>query len=72
MQQLRRDPRLAAVPVLVCSAATHLLRRLELDLRGLGVEVVTKPFDLDDFFAIVDRCAGGGSGEIRHGAEPCS
>ena len=69
VQGLRGDPRLAAVPVLVCSAATHLLRRLELELRGLGVEVVTKPFDLDDFLAIVDRCAGGRSGETRHGAE---
>ena len=70
VQGLRRDPRLAAVPILVCSAATHLLRRLELELRGLGVVVVTKPFDLDDFLATVDRCAGGGCGEIRHGAEP--
>ena len=58
LRRLRGDPRLAAVPVLVCSAATRLLRRLEPELRSLGAELVPKPFDLDDFLGAVARCVG--------------
>ncbi len=56
VRDLRADPALRAVPVVVCSAAIRLLRRLEPELRGLGAEIVPKPFDLDDFLGTVDRC----------------
>ena len=54
-QELRRHERLAAVPLVVCSAATHVLRRLEAPLRALGAEVVPKPFELDDLLRAVER-----------------
>lgn len=62
VQALRRDPRLAATPLLICSAATHLLRRLEGPLGDLGAEVVPKPFDLDDFLRTVERGLRGQAG----------
>ena len=68
VQRLRRDPRLAAVPVLVCSAATRLLQRLAPDLRDLGAEIVPKPFDLEDFLRAVQRCVARGPGGTGHGA----
>ena len=56
LRRLREDPRLADLPVLVCSAATRLLQRLEPALRNLGAEVVCKPFELEDFLGVVERC----------------
>ena len=57
LRRMRDDPRLATIPVIVCSAATHLLRRLEASLRALGPEILPKPFDLDAFIETVARCA---------------
>ena len=62
-RRLEGDPRLAAVPIVVCSAATHLLRRLEAPLRDLGAEIVPKPFGLDDFLGAVERGLRRGAGE---------
>ena len=69
VQRLREDSRLATVPVLVCSAATRLLQRLEPGLRNLGAAVVPKPFDLDDFLRVVERCVRQGSPGIERGGE---
>lgn len=70
LRGLRADPELRAVPVLVCSAATHLLRRLEPELRDLGAEVVPKPFDLGDFLAALDRCVRRGGDGPTEGEAP--
>src|SRR5687768_4860070 len=52
---LRRDPRTAAIPVVLCSAAHDHVRRLGTDLLGDGVGLVLKPFDLDELLAEVAR-----------------
>ena len=44
-------PRLRSIPVIVCSAATPLLLRLDDHFAEMGVVPVSKPFDLDDFLA---------------------
>jgi CheY-like chemotaxis protein len=54
-QRVRHDPRLSAVPILVCSAASRLLQRLEPELRALGAVFVPKPFELDDLYAAVEQ-----------------
>lgn len=54
-QDLRRHERLAAVPLVVCSAASQILQRLEEPLRALGAEIVPKPFELDDLLRAVER-----------------
>ena len=65
LQGMRRDLRLAAVPILVCSAATHLLQRLEPELRALGAGVVRKPFELEEFLGAVDELMRPAPGEAR-------
>ena len=51
--EIRR--RIPGVPVVVCTA--H--RRAASDLEVIGADaVITKPFDVDDFLALVDRLTG--------------
>ena len=48
--------RIPGVPVVVCTA--H--RRAASDLEVIGADaVITKPFDVDEFLALVDRLTGG-------------
>lgn len=56
LEALRRDPRLATVPVLVCSAATQVLEQRQAALAALHAEVIRKPFELDDLLRAVARC----------------
>ena len=59
-----RHPATGAVPVLVCSAAHHVMERMADDLARWSCAVVAKPFDLDDLVAAVGRClAEAGRGE---------
>lgn len=52
--QLRR--RIPGVPIVLCTA--H--RRAALDREAIGADaVITKPFDVDEFLALVDRLTGG-------------
>jgi hypothetical protein len=44
--------------VVVCSAASELLRRLAPGLAELGAAVLPKPFELDAFSAAVARAVG--------------
>lgn len=54
LQKLKLDRATATIPVVVCSAAMHLLRELEGHLRDKSVGVVPKPFDIDDLLRAVD------------------
>lgn len=58
VEAMRVDPRLCAVPVVVCSAATDLLRRLRPRFADLGVAALAKPFELDDFSAVIADAVG--------------
>lgn len=52
--EIRR--RIPGVPVVVCTA--H--HRAASDREAIGADaVITKPFDVDDFLALVDRLTGG-------------
>ena len=53
LQALKLDPRLASIPVLVCSAAVQELRELEPRLAGMGVGILIKPFAIDTLLARV-------------------
>ena len=55
LQELRRDPETADLPVVVCTGAVHRVRENEALLEQLGVPVVLKPFDIDRLVDIVDR-----------------
>ncbi|MFN8589917.1 MAG: response regulator [Thermomicrobiales bacterium] len=52
---VRRDPDLVRVPVVLCTGATPVLRTPVIvdQLGTLGVPVLAKPFDIDDFLAVL-------------------
>ena len=63
VEAMRADARLQAVPVVVCSAATDLLRRLDERFAGMGIAALGKPFELEEFLATVARLAGGSAAD---------
>ena len=54
LQQLRRDPETAELPIVVCTGAVHRVRENEALLRDLGIGVVFKPFDIDRLLEVVN------------------
>jgi CheY-like chemotaxis protein len=68
IRRLGTDPATAAVPILLCTAATGDVRCLADQLTTRGVEVVLKPFDLDDLLAAVRRALARAPGPPRWGA----
>lgn len=48
-------PRTRGIPLILCTAALHELRREPHRLRRPRTEVLRKPFDLDQLFLCVDR-----------------
>lgn len=62
-RDLRRDDRLADVPVLVCTAA-HPMRQAEI---GAWAPVVSKPFDLAEIEAFLSAAAARRGANSSHG-----
>ena len=55
----RSDERLAALPIIVCSADVTGLREREADLERIGnVRVLAKPFAIDELTELVERLIG--------------
>ena len=54
LQKLKLDRETEAIPIVVCTAAVGLVRELEGHLRTKGINVVLKPFDIDDLLRQVD------------------
>jgi CheY-like chemotaxis protein len=52
---IRDDPELALIPVIVCTGAKYLLDALPEDGSGMNVEIVGKPFDLEEVLAAVEQ-----------------
>lgn len=53
VQKLRLDRRLASLPVIVCTAASKMVKELEGHLMAKRVCVVLKPFDIDDLLGAI-------------------
>ncbi len=59
-QQVRADPALTSVPILLCSADIIALRQLAADLATLrDVETLEKPFTVDELIGAVDALLAG-------------
>ena len=56
LRALREDPQVGHVPVILCTAddRVHTDPTWAQHVRGLGLRVITKPFDLADFLALLD------------------
>ncbi len=52
---LKDDHRTKHIPILICSAAIGELERLPLSLLQQGVDVLEKPFELDDLLFKMNR-----------------
>jgi CheY-like chemotaxis protein len=55
---LKRDPQTAAIPVLVCSASTPALQTAERRLQEHGVQILPKPFDLQELLDKIKQMIG--------------
>jgi DNA-binding response OmpR family regulator len=56
LHQRNAEPATAALPVLICSAATDLIDQVRPDLDRWSCAISPKPFDLDDLLAAVQGC----------------
>ena len=55
----RADPRLAGVPIIICSADVIALRARDTELKQIGgVHVLAKPFGIDELTGLVERLIG--------------
>src|SRR5437588_12344656 len=59
LRQLKQDPDLRSVPVIVCSGATNHLADKEQWLNRHGIPVLYKPFDIDDVYEMVESALAG-------------
>ena len=55
MELLTLDPATRHIPLIVCSAAMFDLRSKEDWLNAHGIDVLPKPFDIDDLYRCLDR-----------------
>lgn len=53
LQKMKMHRKTENIPIIVCSGALQLLRELEGQLTAKNIGVVLKPFDIDDFLAVV-------------------
>ncbi|MDQ3695485.1 MAG: response regulator [Chloroflexota bacterium] len=53
LRDLRQDPGLATLPVVVCTGAIQRVRDNAAELERLGAQVVLKPFAIDDLLAAI-------------------
>jgi DNA-binding response OmpR family regulator len=61
LQKLRMYPPTATLPVVVCTAAKRTVDELEGHLKTLNVNVVLKPFNIDDLLLVIKRTLEGAS-----------
>lgn len=53
LQMLRMDPRMRAIPIVLCTGAVRQVEPLTARLREMDVSVVPKPFDIDELLVVV-------------------
>ena len=61
--ELRRHPVTRSLPVIVNSTDERMLAQLEAKLRDFGCAALSKPFDLNDFIALVGASLNGKRGQ---------
>ena len=57
IERVRACPALMRLPIILCTAATRALEPMVEQFAALDVQLLAKPFDLDDLLAMIDRVA---------------
>jgi CheY-like chemotaxis protein len=65
LQKMRMHPSTAKIPVVACTAAVKQVRETEAYLLQQGIEIVLKPFTIDQLEGAVNRALAGGGAGIR-------
>jgi CheY-like chemotaxis protein len=60
LQKMRMHPATASLPLVACTAAVKQVRETEAYLLEQGIEVVLKPFTIDQLEGAVNRALAGG------------
>jgi DNA-binding response OmpR family regulator len=60
LQRLKLNATTAQIPVILCTAATSLVQDAAAQMSAKGVEIVFKPFEIDDLLQAVRRMLGEG------------
>ncbi|MBX5493008.1 MAG: response regulator [Chloroflexi bacterium] len=58
LEVLRLDPTTRRIPIVISSADYNALQQREAFLRSKGVELLYRPFDIEELFATVERLVG--------------
>jgi CheY-like chemotaxis protein len=58
LHELEQDHETAGIPFIICSAALKELQGMEGDLASKGIDILYKPFDIDQLLNIVARKLG--------------
>jgi CheY-like chemotaxis protein len=58
MELMRLDPQTTQIPMIACSADSRALREKAAWLQEHRIEILGKPFDLDDLLELVQRLVG--------------
>jgi two-component system response regulator VicR len=67
VELLSAEPRLVGVPILICSAAAHELDVVAARARADGLEVLGKPFTIEDLLERIERLLAHPGGYGHHG-----
>jgi DNA-binding response OmpR family regulator len=65
ISELRRNAHTCVLPVIVNSTDDRLLERQAESLRDLGCIMLAKPFDLDEFSALIGACLRAWPGQTQ-------
>ena len=55
LQMLRMNPPTSKLPIILCTGAVSHVKDTEGHLETMGIEVIFKPFDIDQLLAAIDR-----------------
>jgi CheY-like chemotaxis protein len=53
LQMLRMEPKTANIPIILCTGAVREVQELEGQLKEMKVQVVLKPFDIDELLGLI-------------------
>jgi CheY-like chemotaxis protein len=58
LQKLQLDRETSRIPVIICSAALKELKEMEGHLKAKGIDILYKPFDIDELLRLVSHKFG--------------